>query len=244
MMRAILTYHSVDTTGSPISVSPDEFQAHVRWLASDAVQVVPLGDLAQTPETTDAVSLTFDDALMTAIKYAAPVLRENGLPATFFIPTAHVGKDNRWGGREDPGIPVLAIADWNTLGHLAEDGFELAAHTRTHPKLPMCDDAQLMDELEGADHEMADRLGCKPQSFAYPYGLSDHRVARAVAERYARGCTTDLRGLASTDPPERLPRIDAWYLRDARRLRGWGSSRLGLYLGIRRLARRVRRAVS
>ena len=43
-MRAVLTYHSIDDSGSPISVRRDAFQRHVKWLASGQVAVAP--DLA------------------------------------------------------------------------------------------------------------------------------------------------------------------------------------------------------
>ena len=35
-MRGILTYHSVDPSGSPISIDEKAFRAHVAWLASGA----------------------------------------------------------------------------------------------------------------------------------------------------------------------------------------------------------------
>ena len=41
-MKAILTYHSVDETGSVISIDERSFRRHVAWLASSAVRVVPL----------------------------------------------------------------------------------------------------------------------------------------------------------------------------------------------------------
>ncbi|TFG50637.1 MAG: polysaccharide deacetylase, partial [Gemmatimonadales bacterium] len=44
-MRAILTYHSIDDSGSPISVAPEQFRAHVRWLQSGVIRVVPLAEL-------------------------------------------------------------------------------------------------------------------------------------------------------------------------------------------------------
>jgi len=239
-MRAILTYHSVDTTGSPISVSPREFSTHVKWIASGAVRVVPLQELSQIPERTDALALTFDDGLQSAIEIAGPTLRDHALPATFFIPTAHVGGDNRWGGGDDASIPVMPVADWDTLGRLADEGFEIGAHTRTHPRLPMCDDAQLTDELEGAIEDIVTHIGHTPRSFAYPYGTIDDRVRRAVTRRYAIGCTTELRVLQNTDPRECLPRLDAWYLRQPGRLQAWGSLRFSGYLGMRRVARRLR----
>ena len=44
-MRAILTYHSIDSSGSPISLSEEAFRAHVRFFGSGRVAVVPLADL-------------------------------------------------------------------------------------------------------------------------------------------------------------------------------------------------------
>ena len=60
-MKAILTYHSIDPSGSPISVSPDAFEAHVRWLSTGRVRVVPLEELGQLSADVDAVAITFDD---------------------------------------------------------------------------------------------------------------------------------------------------------------------------------------
>ena len=45
-MRAILTYHSIDESGSPISISRRDFRRHIEWFASGAVQVLPLDVLA------------------------------------------------------------------------------------------------------------------------------------------------------------------------------------------------------
>ncbi|MBK9550504.1 MAG: hypothetical protein IPO52_15740 [Gemmatimonadetes bacterium] len=62
-MRAILTYHAIDATGSVISVTPEDFAAHVSWAASGAVQVVSVEELLAFPDSVNAVALTFDDAL-------------------------------------------------------------------------------------------------------------------------------------------------------------------------------------
>ena len=48
-MKAILTYHSVDDSGSAVSVSPDAFRRHVRWLASERVRVVTVPQLPALP---------------------------------------------------------------------------------------------------------------------------------------------------------------------------------------------------
>ena len=98
-MRAILTYHSIDDSGSPISVAPEEFRAHVRWLSSGLVRVVPLAELVTLPPEEEAVAITFDDAFQNFASVAAPLLYEHGLPATLFVVSGRVGRDNAWGDR-------------------------------------------------------------------------------------------------------------------------------------------------
>ena len=61
-MKAILTYHSVDASGSVISIDPEAFDGHIRWLASHRTAVVPLSELLALRDDTDAVAITFDDA--------------------------------------------------------------------------------------------------------------------------------------------------------------------------------------
>ena len=46
-MRAILTYHSIDDSGSLISVAPAVFRSHVQWLTSGRVRALSLEDLIE-----------------------------------------------------------------------------------------------------------------------------------------------------------------------------------------------------
>ena len=111
-MRAVLTYHSIDDSGSSISVRPDAFERHVRWLASGRVQVMALDDLARSHSDAPAVALTFDDGFENFATHAAPLLRVHGFPATVFVVTDRVGEDKRleWdgGGGANPSTSGLA----------------------------------------------------------------------------------------------------------------------------------------
>lgn len=239
-MRAILTYHSVDPSGSPISIEARDFRRQVDWLASGRVQVVSLDRLLSLPRETLAVALTFDDGFANFVTEAAPLLRDRGLPATLFVVTGHIGRDNRWRDRGDAGIPVFPLLDWDALGRLREAGVTLGAHTRTHPWLTRLDGPMLEAELAGAAAEMERRLGERPETLAYPYGDVDNRVARAAAACYRWACTTELRPLGDAESRHRLPRIDAWYLRDPARLADWGSPEFRAWLWCRRQGRRLR----
>ena len=86
-MRAILTYHSVDESGSPISIAPAAFRRHVAWLAAHGPRVVSVDELLRLPPTAAAVALTFDDAFVNFADLAWPLLREHRLPATVFVPS-------------------------------------------------------------------------------------------------------------------------------------------------------------
>lgn len=243
-MRAILTYHSVDPSGSPISIEADVFRRQVEWLASGRVQVVSLDQVLSLPADTLAVALTFDDGFANFATEAAPLLRDRGLPATLFVVTGHVGRDNRWRGRGDEGVPLLPLLDWDELGRLRETGVTLGAHTRTHPRLTRLDGPMLEAELAEPADEMERRLGQPPEGLAYPYGSVDDRVARATAARYRWACTTELRPLGKADSRHRLPRIDARYLQDPARLPSWGSAGFRAWLWCWRQGRRLRASLT
>jgi len=90
-MNAILTYHSIDVGGSPISVAPETFASHLGWLTSGAVRVVPLDDLVQGAAGTDAVSVTFDDGFLNSVP-ALERLLDVGIVPTIFAVTGHAGE--------------------------------------------------------------------------------------------------------------------------------------------------------
>ena len=241
-MRAILTYHSVDDSGSPISVDRSAFREHAAFLATGAVRVLDVPGLLAAPEDAQAVALTFDDAFANFASEAWPLLRDRGLPATLFVVSGHAGGTNDWGGRTQRGIPTLPLLDWDALGRLAEEGVTLGAHSRTHPDLRRVDGAALTDEVAGSAETIRARTGRTPETFAYPYGLLDARVV-AAASGYRHACTTEMRALRGGEPPHRLPRLDAYYLRGRGRLARWGTTALAGYLRFRSAARGLRAAL-
>jgi peptidoglycan/xylan/chitin deacetylase (PgdA/CDA1 family) len=239
-MRAILTYHSIDDSGSPISISPAAFAGHLEWLASGAVRVVSLDQLAAAGEGEDLVAITFDDGCANFATEVAPGLGERGLPATLFVVTDHAGGDNAWGGRPDPRVPELALLDWDALGRLAEAGIAIGSHTRTHPRLAGLEPGRLEDELAESAASLEHRLGRRPGWLAYPYGSVDPAVTAAARRHYRGGVTTEHREVRAGDDRLRLPRLDAYYFRNADGLDRWGSATFRSGVWLRRQARRAR----
>lgn len=245
-MRAILTYHSIDESGSPISVDPRAFRRHMEFLAKGRPHVVPLADVAAANAADESIALTFDDAFANFEQFAAPLLEDLGLPATVFVVTDHVGGHNDWGtpGIAHGDVPTLPLMSWDALALLAQRGVEIGAHTRSHPHLTSLSPVALADEVDGCAERIQSHIGTRPTSFAYPYGDVDHRVVAAVRHTYMRACTTELRALEVGDDCLRLARIDAYYLRAPRTLEQWGTPAFQRRLWFRAQARRVRRLVA
>jgi len=240
-VRAILTYHSIDPSGSVISVDESTFRRHAEWLAASLTRVVGIAELLELPPEEDGVSLVFDDAFENLASVGWPILRDLGLPATVFVVTGHVGGSNAWGGRDDPTIPTLPLMSWDSIGRLAEEGLEIGSHTRLHPHLDEVDDARLEDEVAGAAADIEKQLGSRAAGFAYPYGDLDDRAVAAAGSVHEWACTADLDTLGAGAMPLRLPRLDAFYYRRPGQLEAWGTTTFRARLSVRRAARDARR---
>jgi len=243
-MRAILTYHSLDESGSPISLSPDAFRAHCEWLSRGEVSVVSLEDLLETPASTDAVALTFDDAFANFYEVALPILRDHAWPATVFVVTGHVGGNNAWGGEESAGIPTLPLMDWKQLEEVAAGGIQLAPHTVHHPALTDVDDQLLDRELTESKEKLRDAVGASDTAFAYPYGAVNERVRHATARVFPLAVTTEFDVLGASPDPLLLPRLDAFYFKDATMLAAWGSPRFRRFVRWRGRLRALKRTLT
>ncbi|HEX6314188.1 MAG TPA: polysaccharide deacetylase family protein [Gemmatimonadaceae bacterium] len=238
-MKAILTWHSIDDSGSPISVSRSVFADQVRFLASGRVRVVPLASILSAEG--DAVALTFDDAFANFSDGAWPALRDVGLPATVFVVTDRVGDRNRWSGHPEPGIPDLPLADWEALGRLAAEGVEIGCHSRRHPRLNAIGDEALEDETRGGRDVLRQRLGVTASSYCYPYGAVGRRERDAVARHFERAVTTEHRLMAEVEDALLMPRLDLYYFNQRGALDGFGAPGFAARVQVRSALRRVRR---
>ena len=242
-MRAILTYHSIDESGSPISMAEAVFRSQIAWLAKGHVKVVSLETLMRMPPSSNAVALTFDDGFVNFGDIAAPLLADHGLPSTLFVVTDAAGRTNRWNGRPGRGVPELPLLNWGSLQRLADQGVDLGAHTRTHPDLAKAAPAQLQDEISGSAERIHSETGRTPTAFAYPYGSVSDAAVGIVATRFTWGCTTEMRSVGTDEARALLPRLDMYYLREAGQLERWGTIRFRCHLTLRASARRVRRGL-
>jgi peptidoglycan/xylan/chitin deacetylase (PgdA/CDA1 family) len=241
MMRAVLTYHSLDESRSAISIAPAVFETHFQWLTSGRVRVLPLGDLA-TAADGDAVAVTFDDGFLNT-RFAVERLLKDGVPVTLFVVTGRVGETNMWGGRPHPGIPTLPLLGWHDLEFLRAHGAAVEAHTRSHPPLTGKSAAEVDEELQGCLTDLEARLGVRSEHLAYPYGAVDDLVAGRAAESFRFAHTTEYRCMGTNENPVRMPRLDAYYLQSPGAFDEYGTPAFARRVAWVRAKRRVRARV-
>jgi peptidoglycan/xylan/chitin deacetylase (PgdA/CDA1 family) len=238
---AILTYHSLDTSGSVISVAPAQFRVQMECLASRRVPVVPLGEIRTTP---GGIALTFDDGFENFYTDAFPVLREFGFPATVFVVSGHCGGTNNWPAGGHQGIPSLPLMSWGRLAEMVRHGISLGVHTATHPSLPGIAEVRAREEMRRCQAMIQERIGAAADTLAYPYGDSNPRVRAIAAEYFGSAYGTRLAFVGGRLDSMDIPRIDAYYLRNRQWFEKLHDARGRIYIAARRSVRQARAAVA
>ncbi len=119
------------------------------WAAS--AQIIP----KKIPDK--LVVFTFDDATASQYSIVAPLLKQYGFGATFFV------------CEFPPNFSDSSkYLNWRQIKELDRMGFEIANHTKNHPGLTRLSEKQIDDQLDYIDRK-CDSLGiAKPINFAYP----------------------------------------------------------------------------
>lgn len=244
---AILAYHSLDDSGSVVSVSPEVFARQMESLAAARVRGVALRAALEEQEKSgrwpqDAAVITFDDGFANLHEHAAPVLKRLGFAATLFLITGHVGGKNDWAPRP-AGLPELGMLSWSQVKELAAAGWEIAAHTHAHPDLRRLTASAIEQEYQTCNRLIAEQVGTPAESFAYPYGFRSSD-AEALARASYRAAVTTTLARAGTEEAHLLPRVDVYYARKTGDLTGLVSGAWDGYLTVRRWGRGVKAVLS
>lgn len=237
---AILTYHSLDNSGSVTSVAPDDFRQHMRILSQRGFTGISLSTLLDSWEKgselpSRPVVITFDDGFANVLEHGAPVLSDLGFRATIFVVSGRCGQTNDWPQRS--GTPRLPLLSWSALMEMAAAGFEIGSHSVTHRLPTEISKAEAEREIVDSKATIEDRLGRAVQSFAYPFGLVDRASYDFVRRHFRAACGTKLAKTKSTSDRFDLPRLDVYYLRNPLAFRLFETLPGEFYLTLRRIAR-------
>lgn len=245
---AVLTYHAIDNRAAVTSLPPELFRWQMETLAGHGLTGISLAQAFDHLDRTgrfppNAVVLTFDDGYRSIMEEALPAMAAQGFSGTVFLVSSLVGMTaaQARAAHRDFDRDLL---DWREAETLLQAGFEIGAHTVSHPDLTRLPGDALERELGQARAQLEQRLQAPVASLAYPYGWQNAIVRNAAARHYRRACTTRLGRCRPQADPLRIDRIDTYYLRPRRRflqlvgggLAGWLRWRQHLR-DLKRLAR-------
>jgi len=204
----ILMYHylSAPPPGANIyrrdlSVSPEQFDAQLRYLKQHGYHTVSLRDLLYAlnrgwdlPDK--PIILTFDDGYADNYTNAFPILRKYGFTATFFVLTRFVDE-------EHPGYLT-----WLQIREMSRAGMEFGSHSKDHPDLRRRNRDFLIWQILGSKQSIEDHTRRPLFAFSYPSGHYDVRVEKVLAEAgYLVAVTTEQGTEHTSDRLLRLKRI-------------------------------------
>jgi peptidoglycan/xylan/chitin deacetylase (PgdA/CDA1 family) len=180
-------------------VSPALFEHQIRALASAGYHATTLdgvwrawhghGTMPRRP-----IVLSFDDGYDSQSTKARRMLDRLSWPGVLNLEVKNVGLK---GGLKR-----------NQVAALVKDGWEVDAHTITHPDLTTVDAARLRREVAGSRSWLRHAFGVPVDFFCYPAGRYDANVEAAVRAAGYKGATTTNLGKASRqDDPYALPRV-------------------------------------
>jgi peptidoglycan/xylan/chitin deacetylase (PgdA/CDA1 family) len=207
---AVLCYHDIGTdpaNRTDYYLGPDLFRAHLEWMTSWGLTIVPLAEIVDRRATgrdlDGLVAITFDDALLGVLEHAAPILEAHRAPATVFVVTDVVGIDPPFW----PGAARTLGSD--ELRALSATGLvTLGSHTTTHASLPDVAPEVRMRELCESRAWIEDLTGTAVDLFAYPFGHHDvPSEAATVAAGYRAACTFTFGRVTAATPAVALPRF-------------------------------------
>ena len=209
-MKAIITFHSIDPSQSVLSFHPDNFLSLIQSLVDMNLPICSLETLLQD-DCARGIALTFDDGMLSVFTHALPIIKDFKIPAHLFLTTGCIGGDNYWPSQPKDS-PKFQMMNWDQIEHCQTGGFFIDSHTQSHPNLNQISEQELEAECEVCDQAIEQRLGKKPEYFAYPYGIHNEAVRQFVKTRYRASVTTFLRPLHGKQDSAALPRLDSYYL--------------------------------
>ncbi len=242
----VLMYHRVPdapiTTKHKTFVTKENFEKHLRFFTRRGLQAItfldylafatgdkPLREFPKKP-----FILTFDDGYQDNFHNMLPLVRAYGYTGVLFLLGDFSVTGNMWDVGEN--LEANRIMTTEQKQAFVDCGWEIGAHTLSHPKLPLLSDEDAMYEIcEGRDR-IERELQTRVIAFAYPFGTYDERIKNLVKQAgFEFGIATDTGGLTIEDdrfavfrvnmfPEESLfslfKKTSAWYRWYYRRKRG------------------------
>ncbi len=178
----ILDYHNFTTEeSSSYKINIIEFEKQMGYLAAHNYSVISLSELlaglraGQLPPK--PIVITIDDGYKSTYTLAYPVLRKFNFPATLFIYTNFIEKNN-------------GSLTWEEIREMTSHNIEIGSHTLSHCNLLKYKKnenyetylARIRREVFLSKEILESKIGSKVKFFAYPYGVYSPIIKNLVIQ--------------------------------------------------------------
>lgn len=173
------------------------------------------------------IVITFDDGYRDQFEILA-WLCDRGIKPIVFLPTAYIGKKNRW-EYSSRFFPARHL-DKQRIADLSEGGVLFGSHGVSHRALTNMTGNRLREELSRSRETIEEITGHRVDLLSFPFGRTTPRVNEVAREcGYRHGFVLDRGDMVSADSDDFVvPRVPIYGIDDYYTLKGklLGQSRL------------------
>jgi peptidoglycan/xylan/chitin deacetylase (PgdA/CDA1 family) len=166
------------------------------WQINKMIQLavpIPADSISGLNKGRRHVAVTFDDGFEGTLELVQPILKEKGVPATFFIPTAHLGREATWITNMERRRSVGHIITASKLRSFClHDHVTIGSHGVNHLRLTELNDEEAKAELTESKQILEGITDRKINLHAFPFGdYDDRHLAMARETGYESVFTVD-----------------------------------------------------
>jgi peptidoglycan/xylan/chitin deacetylase (PgdA/CDA1 family) len=198
-----LMYHELEIAGRKLCRSEpgyvryilpvDTFRSQMAWMKKSGWSGLNVGEALRYPAE-HSVCLTFDDGCETDLILAAPVLREFGFSATFYLTAGFLGT---------PGY-----LNAGQVRDLDAQGFQIGCHSMTHAYLSDLTEPERKREIVDAKLLIETVVGHPIEHFSCPGGRYDQRTLQMARQAgFATVANSQFHRNSSATSPYELGRV-------------------------------------
>jgi peptidoglycan/xylan/chitin deacetylase (PgdA/CDA1 family) len=240
----ILTYHSIDNSGSVLSTTPHKFRDQMQILQDRRFSIISLNNLInlirnRQPLPSRTAVITFDDGFKNFYLKAYPILQEFGFSATIFLVPGYIGKTSKW-NTTLRGMPVLDLLEWGQINEMANKGIDFGAHSMTHEALAKLSLEEAHQEIIKSKSAIEEHINHDVTIFCYPYGITNKEIKEVVQTEFLGACGTNMDFVSMYSDIYELPRIDMFYFSNNMFFRFIGTFYFSCFVKIRSVLRFLR----
>jgi peptidoglycan/xylan/chitin deacetylase (PgdA/CDA1 family) len=190
----ILMYHYIseppedaDKYRKDLSVTPEDFEEQMTYLAENGFESVDLYDLSlaitskrELPEK--PIVISFDDGYLDNYENAFPIMQKYGMKGTFFVITQFIDESR------------AGYMTWDHVKEMSKAGMRIESHSKTHPDLSIAEREYIIYEALGSQETIAAHIGYIPRYFCYPSGRYNKETIAILEELDYWGAVTTADG--------------------------------------------------